>query len=288
VAQSDRRVYGGGAQDIGTLITTSGQPNDHFEILGGDGGWIVFDPQDAGHIFASYYNLHIYRFRNGKFKNVSPPAKKEEQNFIWMCFIAQAPGAPETVFTGTYRVWRTTNDGVLWEPVSAPLDGAPISAIEIASDSQRIYVGTENGGIFRSPDGGEGWSANLASPTIPGHAITRLATVPSNADVVYASVANFGHSHLFRSQDGGVTWEDVDRGLLPDVPHHSIVIPADGSNRVFVANDVGVFISEDEGKSWRNLTQNLPHVMVVDLAYHLETRTLYAATYGRSLWRLSI
>jgi len=289
VAQSDRRVYGGGTQDNGSLITTNGQPNDHAEILGGDGGYLVFDPGEAGHLFASYYNLHIYRFRNGKSRNVSPPAKKEEQNFIWMCFIALHPGDPDTIFTGTYRVWRTGNDGALWEPVSPPLDGAPISAIEVArADPARIYVGTENGGIFRSLDGGGTWSANLATPTIPGHAITRLATAAGDAKVVYASVANFGHSHVFRSGDGGATWEDVDRGLLPDVPHHSIVIPADGTERVFVANDVGVFVSADEGTSWKSLTKGLPHVMVVDLAYHLESHTLYAATYGRSLWRLAV
>lgn len=289
VAQSDARVYGGGSQDNGTLITTSGQPNDHFEILGGDGGWIVFDPKDAAHIFASYQHLHIYRFRQGGYENVTPPAMSDERNFIWMCFIAMDPNDPETLFTGSYRVWRTTHGGKPWAPVSAPLDGSAISAIEVAAaDSARIYVGTENGGFFRSLDGGDTWSANLASPLLPGYTITRLVTDPRDANVVYATIANYGHSHVFRSRNSGEAWEDVDRGLLPDVPHHSMVIPADGSGRVFVCNDAGVFVTPDEGRTWRNLTRNLPSVMVVDLAYHLGTGTLLAATYGRSLWRLVI
>ncbi len=52
--------------------------------------------------------------------------------------------------------------------------------------------------------------------------ITRLATSPTNANLLYATVANFGHGHVFRSDDGGTTWEDLDKGQLPDVPHHAI------------------------------------------------------------------
>jgi photosystem II stability/assembly factor-like uncharacterized protein len=289
VAQSDGATFGGGAQDTGSLITTSGKPNDHREILGGDGGWMVFDPQDAGHLYASYYNFNIFRFRAGNFKDVSPAAAPDEKNFIWMCYIAMDPNAPRTLFTGTYRVWRTKNDGDTWSPVSAALDGSAISAIEIArADSNRVYAGTENGKLFRSLDGGDTWSANLGGPTIPGHAITRLACDPGDPNTVYATVANFGHSHLFRSGDSGETWEDIDKGRLPDVPHHCVLMPADGTGRLFVCNDAGVFVSEDAGATWLSLSRNLPNVMVVDLAYHLHDRTLTAATYGRSLWRLSV
>lgn len=289
VCQKDGMSFGGGAQDNGTLITTTGQPNDHFEILGGDGGWIVFDPQDPRHLYASYYNFNIFRFRANTFRDVSPATDQSEKNFVWMCYIAMDPNAPRTVFTGTYRVWRTKNDGIKWSPVSPPLDGGRISAIEIAlKNSSRVYVGTENGGFFRSLDGGDTWSANLASATLPGHAITRLVSDPRNANVVFATVANFGHSHVFRSRDGGETWEDIDKGQLPDVPHHCILMPNDKSNRLFVCNDTGVFVSLDAGETWANLSRNLPNAMVVDLAYHLKDRMLSAATYGRSIWRLAI
>jgi len=287
--QSDGRSFGGGAQDNGTLITTTGQPNDHFEILGGDGGWIVFDPQDPLHLYASYYNFHIFRYRANTAEDVSPPAEEEERNFIWMCYIAMDPNSSRTVFTGTYRVWRTKNDGDKWEPVSPPLDGSSISAIEIAAkDSQRVYVGTENGGFYRSLDGGNTWSADLASATLPGYTITRLASDPRDANVIFATFANFGHHHAFRSQDGGETWEDIDKGQLPDVPHHCILMPNDGSNRLFVGCDAGVFVSPDSGSTWASLSRNLPSTMVVDLVYHLKDRTLSAATYGRSIWRLSV
>jgi photosystem II stability/assembly factor-like uncharacterized protein len=288
-AQSDSRAFGGGAQDNGTLITTTGRADDHFEILGGDGGWIMFDPLDAGHLLASYYNLNIFRFRGGRTKDVSPPAPEDEKNSVWMAYIAPDPKTPTTLFTGSYRVWRTRDDGDTWKAVSPALDGSSISAIEVArADPRRVYVATENGGIFRSADGGGRWSANVASTTLPGHTVTRLATSPVDARVLFATVANFGHGHVFRSRDGGTVWEDVDKGQLPDVPHHAIAISPDAPNTVFVCSDAGVFVSLDGGTTWSNLTRNLPAVMVVDLVYHRHDRTLTAATYGRSMWRLAL
>lgn len=287
VAPSNPNAFGGGAQDNGTVVTTTGRADDHAEILGGDGGWIVFDPNEAGHLYASYYNLNLYRFRDGDCLGVSPPADEDEQGSVWMAFIDMAPGRPDVVYTGSTRVWRTLNDGVKWRAVSAPLDGSPITAIEVATrDSRRVYVGTENGGIFRSTDGGATWSPDLSGAMVPGFTITRLAASPADATIVYATLANFDRSHVFRSGDGGTTWADVDQRGLPNVPHHAIAIPAHSPKTLYVCNDVGVFVSRDDGATWANLSRNLPHVMVVDLVYHEASRTLYAATYGRSLWKM--
>lgn len=289
VAQSDGRAFGGGAQDNGTLITTSGRSDDHREILGGDGGWMVFDPTNAARVYASYYNLNIYRFDGNLYKDVSPPADKIEKDQVWMAFITLDPNDRRKVFTGSYRVWRSLNDGNSWRAVSPPLDGSVISAIDVAAaDSKRVYVGTENGNFFRSLDGGETWSPNLAGSTLPGLTITRLLTSPADARLIYATVANFGRSHVYRSRDGGDTWQDVDKGQLPDVPHHSITIPYDSPDTVYVCNDVGVFVSRDAGATWMSVTRNLPNTMVVDLVYHRKDRTLSAATYGRSIWRLKV
>jgi photosystem II stability/assembly factor-like uncharacterized protein len=143
--------------------------------------------------------------------------------------------------------------------------------------------------FFRSVDGGKTWSANLCGAALPGHAITRIdSTKELGSDFVVITLANFGHSHLFRSQDGGRTWEDIDKGRLPDVPHHAVRIRPDAPRTVYVANDAGVFVSRDAGRTWMNMTANLPNVMVVDLVLHEKDRTLSAATYGRSLWRTRI
>ena len=288
VAQSDGRSYGGGAQDNGTVVTTHGRSDDHFEILGGDGGWMVYDPADAEHIYASYYNMGIYRLRAGRTRNVSP--KVPENGNIWMCYITLDPSDAKRVYTGSTRVWLTANDGYKWKAISHHLDGSAISAIEVApADPNRIYVGTENGGIFRSLDRGKTWSPDISGAALPGNMITRLDTTEKlGADVVLATVANSGHAHVFRSQDGGLTWVDIDKGRLPDVPHHAVLIKPDDPNVVFVANDAGVYVSRDQGLTWANMSGNLPHVMVIDLVYQLKDKVLFAATYGRSLWRTKI
>jgi photosystem II stability/assembly factor-like uncharacterized protein len=289
VAPSNGDFFGGGAQDNGTVITKTGAADSFFQIHEGDGGWLVFDQLNENRLYCSCYELDIRRCRGRTHRDVSPPAKKAERESIWMCFITLDPSDSRTVFTGTYRVWRTNNDGEKWSAVSPSLDDSPISAIEVApANPKRVYVGTENGGFFRSSDGGETWSANLSSSMLPGHSITRLETDPRNGDVVIATLANFGHSHVFRTRDGGLIWEDVDKGQLPDVPHHVAVIRGDDPDKVYVGNDAGVFVLDTATETWMSLTMNLPNAMVVDLVYHEKDGTLSAATYGRSIWRLKL
>jgi photosystem II stability/assembly factor-like uncharacterized protein len=289
VAQTDPRLYGGGAQDNGTLITRTGGANTFFELLGGDGGWMVVDPKDASHIYASWQFGGMYRFKNNSSRDVSPPFKDQDNGGIWMVYITIDPNNSNTVYTGNQRVYRTRNDGLSWDALTPVLDGSPISAIEVAAaDSKVVYVATENGGFFRTLDGGAHWSANLTSPELPGVMITRIETHPANAREVYITVANFGNSHVFRSNDAGSAWLDIDGGRLPDVPHHALLLRPEAPDELYVCNDAGVFMTTDGGKTWANLTGNLPNVMVVDLVYQQATKKLMAATYGRSIWSLTL
>jgi photosystem II stability/assembly factor-like uncharacterized protein len=290
VAQSDGRQYGGGAQDNGTITTTDGKADNFGEVLGGDGGWIVFDPKDVAHFYASYYNFHIFRWKAGKSKRVTPKGMtSHEHQQVWMVYILMDPNDASTIYTASSRVWKTTDDGDNWAPVSAVLDGAVVSAIEVAlANSNYVYVGTEKGGFFRSTDGGATWSGNLSSSVLPGMIITRIETHPRNAKTVWVTVGGTGFRHVFRSDNGGTTWRDTDGGQLPDSPHHAIICRPDRPNTLFVASDAAVFQSDDSGGTWSNISGNLPHTMFVDLVYQQKDRTLTVATYGRSMYRLSL
>ncbi len=288
VAATDGNMYGGGMQDNGTWLTLDGQANSFIEMTGGDGGFCAIDPNDRLHLYTSSQFMHINRFRqsDGWQRNIGP---NEMGRRPWMAFIAIDPERPTRIFVGSQRLWRTTNDGGKWKDVSESLDDSFVTCIEISrANINHIYVGTENGGIFKSEDGGESWTDNIASSVLPGRTITRLRTPANDANVVYATVANFGNSHLFRSTDGGDSWTDIDEGHLPDVPHHGIAIPSVDSDVVYVAGDAGVFVSVDAGGAWNNLTLNLPTITVVDLVLHEGTNKLLAATYGRSIWRLDV
>jgi photosystem II stability/assembly factor-like uncharacterized protein len=204
-----------------------------------------------------------------------------------MCYITIDPNRPKTVYTGSSRVWKTTNEGNLWKPVSEILDGSSITAIEVAAaNSKYVYVGTENGGIFRSLNAGRSWSGNLAGSRLPGKLVSRIETDPRDASTVFVTAAGKGSSHVFRSRDAGLSWVDLDAGKLPDVPHSAIVLR--DAHSLYVSNDTGVFASYDGGESWSSITRNLPNVMAVDLVYHAGEGTLWVATYGRGIWRLKV
>ncbi len=289
IAQSDARVLGGGAQDNGTVVTKTGEVHEFFELLGGDGGWMVVDPDDASHVFASYQLGSIFRFRGTRWRDVSPPFKAAESGGIWMVYVTFQPGDARVVYTGNQRLYRSRNDGDSWTALTPVLDGSPISAIEVApADVRYIYMGTENGGLFRSTDGGVTWSANLAGATLPGVMITRIETHPADARRAFVVVGNSGHSQVFATTDAGLTWRDIDGGKLPDAPIQAAVVRPDADDELWVCGDAGVFATTNGGKTWQNATRNLPGVMVVDLVYHRATKSLVAATYGRSLWRVSL
>jgi photosystem II stability/assembly factor-like uncharacterized protein len=250
---------------------------------------MVIDPTDAKHMIASIYNGQIFRWTgSGRPQEISLPLSPDEAD-VWMIFIAMDPRDPGILITGARRVWRTKDAGNTWTAVSDVLDGSFVSAVAIApSDSRLVYVGTEKGAIFRSQDGGDTWSENLAGNDVPEFVVTRLGVHPTDSQTVYATVANVGHSHVFRSVDGGEQWADVDRRRLPDISHNALVIHPDDPSRIFVANDVGVFATTDACKTWQNLSFNLPRTPVMDLVLHRQSQRLFAATYGRSIYSLDL
>jgi photosystem II stability/assembly factor-like uncharacterized protein len=284
VAQSVDEIYGGGAQDNGTVLTEDG---DSFrQIEKGDGGWMVIDPNDPGHRYASWQEGGITRFRDKRSRDVSPPFKDEESVDVWMVYITFDPGNPKVVYTGNTRLYRTEDDGLEWGALTPVLDGSPITAIEVAmANPSVIYVGTQNGGFFRSLDRGSTWSANLTSPELPGVIVTRIETHPDDAHDVYITVGNDRNSHVFRSKDAGSNWIDIDAGRLPDSACHALLIPPDRKDELYICSNVGVFVTRDGGGSWENMTGNLPETLFVDLVYQQPTRTLFVATYGRSIWK---
>lgn len=287
VAQTDGGLYGGGAQDNGTIITENGQGDQFHEILGGDGGWMIIDPNDASHLVGSYYNCNIERLRNGQWADITPTMPDSEHASVWMVYITIDPSDSNTFYTATQRVWKTGNDGASWKAVSGVLDGSPVSAIEVApANPKMVYAGTEKGGIFRSADGGATWSGNVASSVLPGMIVTRIETHPKNGKQLFVTVGGTGNPHLFRSDDGGDTWTDADGGKLPDVPHHALAF-ADAAT-LYVAGDAGVFRSSDGAQSFSNVSGNLPRTMFVDLVCQAKDKTITVATYGRSLWRMAL
>jgi len=325
VAPTDGGVFGGGCQDNGTLLAGIGAPKGEFQqVLTGDGGWMVFDPADATHVFGSSQNIHIYRhspnahWESPSWKEVPLPPQEltdDEQRQTSIAVMAIDPTSTarvKTIWVGSERLWRTSNYGGTWYPGSPFLDGTAISAIEIApANPEVIFVGTAKGFIYRSRDGGQTWSGNLSGPEIPMRLVSQIRTHPKSAEKLVATVAGTGvvsrlipHSrhyaaamtaeetttpinHVFYSEDGGASWRAIDGPEMPDVPYHSAAFESHSPYRLFVANDCGVWMTEDL-RHWADISATLPNVVVTSLVYHYDDRMLTAATYGRGIWRLHL
>lgn len=313
VAPSNSNVFGGGAQDSGTLVTgLNGLPVGHFErVSPGDGGWICFDPTDEEHVFTSSQNFMIYRHRRGTQWTAVPPknipSDETKQRFLAVLAIdpSSKPGR-KPLWAGSSRLWRTGDDGKTWEPVSKQFDGSAISAIEISAlDPRLMFVGTTSGGVFRSRDRGKTWSQNLAASAVPRRAITSIQIHPRRRRTVVFTVASTGmlsssvhldsgetraFGHVFRSEDEGDTWTDIDGEALPNVVYYAAAWQSQPPHYLFVAGDAGVFalVRHRGNETWINITGDLPSVVISDLVYHTGSRTLTAATYGRGIWRLPV
>jgi len=292
---------------------------------------MVYDPTDEENIFASTSEVRVYRHLCGhkdRWPEVTPrKLTQAERGHGEIAVMAIDPKDPRTVWLGTTRLWTTSNQGKSWRALPEIFDGSPISAIEIAEPNPKyMLVGTSNGGIFRSVNGGKSWSENLSGLELPGRLISRIdilpkpqkdGSLPVVVTVAGSGVGKYltldaqgrgtgglsdrGFSHVFLSVDGGATYADQDSGTLPPLPFHAAVYETWPPYRVFVGGDFGVYmgnvgegIRPDTGAretvilGWTNITGNMTPVIVTDLVYHHKDRVLTAATYGRGIWQLKM
>jgi hypothetical protein len=150
-------------------------------------------------------------------------------------------------------------------------------------------VGTTDGKVWRSLNAGGLWTD--ITGTLPIRWVTRVTADPTNAAILYVTLSGFSLdeqvAHVYRSVDSGTTWTPID-GNLPDIPANDILVDPIDTNRLYLANDVGVYTSRDLGATWYPLGTGMPAVPVADLTLHNASRTLVAATHGRSQWTLDL
>jgi photosystem II stability/assembly factor-like uncharacterized protein len=282
-----------------------GGPNlgDFYIVGGGEAGDFVYDRAAPGHIYAGEYSGYIshYQEGTGNFRNISIypkyfsgwPAKESKYRFQWTAPIAASPHDPHVLYHGANVLLRTIDRGVHWETISPDLtrndkskqqwSGGPItgditgvevydtifSIAESPAAAGEIWVGTDDGLVQLTRDGGKSWS-NVTPPKLPEWG-TVEAIEPSRRDAgtVYVAVdarrLDDSRPYLFRSRDFGKHWEQLGNGLPPD--QHLFVVREDPTdpNLLYVGSERGVYFSRDGGGNFRDLRNNLPAVNVADI-----------------------
>ena len=320
-------VYGG-TQDNGTwglpVRTYNGvgiTSADVINIAYGDGFFTVTDPADPRYIYANSQGGRAYRVhlatREERGIRPVPDDAKESYRFNWSTPMVRSPHDPRTIYYGGNKLFRTRDGGESWDVVSPDLTrnqewkSIPIMGIvrdsttpsrddgvsdygtmTSVSESPRsqgvLLVGTDDGQVQLSTDGGAAWTNITVRFKLPAPRwVSKVLWSQHEARTAY--VAFDGHYDddlapmVYRTTDGGTTWVAV-AGDLP--AGHSVKTLAEHpSNRdvLFAGTEFGLYVTFDGGKRWAYVGGALPRVRIDDIAIHPKHRDLVLGTHGRSI-----
>ncbi|HTC19777.1 MAG TPA: hypothetical protein VK859_02950, partial [bacterium] len=319
---SESGKFIGGSQDNGTALNHGDSGTTWTLLNGGDGGYTDASPTVLGQFYAEFFEIGLYRSDNyggDYFNNFSPvidtnysPIANDSSAILVPYQVL--PGSPATVILGTSRVWegpgKPSSDGAGWNAISPGLvsgstsdQGQFIQALAAApSNSSYIYATTDNldsTPIYQvfSNNGGSTWS-NVTSNLPTRNPIQGLAIDPTNPAIAYVGIQGFvgaaGVAHVYQTITGGTglnSWTDITGGAtngLPDAPVNWILVDPNFATDVYVATDVGVFVTQDvagASTTWGRMGTTLPDSTVLQIKM-AETcpRAIVATTHGRGAW----
>ncbi len=296
-AQRPERLYGG-AQDNGTLRTKDGGTGNWERIFGGDGFYVLVNPQNSSEIYCEYQFGALSKSTDdgAHFTNITTTDMENEPT-NWSTPVVMDPQNPKRLYYGTNRIWRTSDGGSTWGAISSDLTRGledvrvnTVTAIAVApSNPAVIYAGTADGQVWQTTNSGFKWVR--VSDSLPFRWVTRIAVDPTDEGVVYVTYSGLkwaeAQPHVYRSNDYGLTWQNISANL-PDAPVNAIAIDPQRPETIFVGTDVGVFVSFDAGRSWQVAGSGLPAVVVNDMKIHPLTHELVVGTHGRSMYKLDL
>ncbi len=305
-----------GAQDNNVVRTTTGGLDDWQSVIGGDGLQVEVDPTNSNKVYGeSQYGAIARSVDGGATFSSATTGINAADRTNWNTPITLDPVVPSTLYTGTYRVYRSTDSAVSWTPISPNLTDAPLTpgggdprstmedlrhaydhlmdlimhTITVVSlspvDTRVLWVGTDDGLVWVSSNSGTSWT----NVTPPGaHAwVTDIAPDAFDAHAAYLSVTGYRQGdktpYLRATRDLGQSWQDLSGGL-PQLPVDSVLSDAIWKGRLFAGTDVGVSWSDDGGATWSDLRGGMPYGVIMDLTEHGPTNTLWAASYSRGLF----
>ena len=320
------RVYGG-LQDNSSWVGQSEYPGgitDHQweNMYNGDGFWMFPDPADPDYIYAEYQGGEIARInrRTHEARNIKPrPNYNEKLRFNWNTPIALSPTEKGTIYVGAQFLFRsrdhgqtrdrispdlTTNDpqkqkqeqsgGVTVDNSSAEMHTTIYSISESPKDKSLIWVGTDDGNLQLTRDGGKTWNNVIGNiPGLPKNSWVNWVQA-SNFDAATAYAAFDRHTfgdmtpYVFKTTDYGKTWTPlVSAQDIKGVRGYAHVIKEDAvkPDLLFLGTEFGLWVSIDGGKNWAQFKGNhFPAVAVRDLAVQPRENDLVLATHGRGIW----
>jgi photosystem II stability/assembly factor-like uncharacterized protein len=321
----------GGAQDLGTLFGPSRTLNiegvrnqDWYVPLGADGYHVAFDPDDPDTFYLEYQVGNSFRYdrRSMEMIDIKPQPAPDEppERWNWDAPIVVSPHSSSRIYVASQRLWRSEDRGDSWTAASPDLTRnqnryelelmgrvwsvddlyhtsamSQYSTITHLSESPLVegllYVGTDDGLIQVSEDGGANWHEAEPLPGVPELSlINNVKASWHDADTVFA-IANAHQTgdlspYLFASHDRGRSWHSIG-GDLPE--NHLIwAIEQDHINPdlLFIAAEFGLYATLNGGQKWHKLSGDVPTISFRDLKLQRRDDDLVGASFGRGFYVL--
>lgn len=270
-----------GTQDNGTMI--SKEANHNWDgWIGSDGMECFIDYTDDNILYGTKQFGKLYISTDGGLSNRLLTAPESRGN--WVTPFEMDPRVPTTLYVGFSEVYKSTNSGTDWAPItSGQTNNGLIHEIKIApSDNNYIYF-SEDEKLWVSTNA---QSNNITWREISGiEAINfvRYITVDPN-DPLHVIVTG---TRVLESKDAGLTWNDI-TGNLPDIGANCIVMDNTDANRIYIGMQKGIYYKDDTMTDWKIFGNDLPNCDITELEINYQGNKLKVATYGRGIWEIDI
>lgn len=309
-----------------SLSPTGITNDDWFTVVGGDGEYVVPAPGASNIVYADSQNGFLRRIdkRNGLARSLRPYSQgvgamkpsELKYRFNWTSPIAVSSSNPDEIYLGGNVLFKSIDAGAHWQPISPDLtrndktkqessggeveldlSGAEtydtILSFAISPvDPKVIWVGTDDGLVQVTRDGGEHWTNAIANiKNLPQWGrLQQIEASPFSPDTAYIAVdfheVDNNKPYVFKTHDFGQTWTPIAQGLPGDQP--AKVIRENPNRRGFLVagTETGLFYSTDDGAKWTSLKSNFPTVPTYDIKFVRKSHDLVVATHGRGLFVL--
>lgn len=313
-------VYGG-LQDNGTWMgpaeirQSAGIRNLHWQEIGfGDGFDALADPEipGTGYSMSQGGNLNRWNLNTGEMRRIRPDG--EDLRFNWNSALAQDPFAAGTIYYGSQYVHQSDDRGLSWRIISPDLTSNDperqtykttggitpdvtaaenhTSIVSIAPsklDKGLIWVGTDDGRVHVTRNGGESWQRiDTKSRRVPqGAWVPMIEPSPHDASVAFVVIEDHRRSdmkpYVYRVSDYGNKWTSI---VTDDLSGYALSIKQDpvDPNLLFVGTEFGLWFSTNGGGDWTKFTAGVPTVSVMDIAIQERESDLVLGTHGRSIF----
>jgi photosystem II stability/assembly factor-like uncharacterized protein len=297
-----------------------------FTVAGGDGEYVVPAPSDPNIIYSESQDGYLNRLdlKTGLKRHIRPyffdvsdknPAELKYR-FNWTTPIAVSYHNADEVYLGANVLFKTTDGGTNWKVISPDLtrndktkqikSGGPINldmsgaetygtimSIGLSKNNSKvIWVGTDDGQVQVTQDGGEHWSNVTKNiPNLPSWGrIYQLDVSPFSPSTCYIAVdlhmLDNDKPYVYKTDNFGKSWTKITKGLPDDEEVHVVREDPNKKGFLFLGNDIGLYYSNDNGENWMKYKSNFPSAPVWDFKFVKQTHDLVVATHGRGIFVL--